>query len=402
MNPWHTAYIRKSYNSSQEKLCGLLTQNDDQEPFGSRIYRCIVKWNSEVAIKIGRKYDALDLTIHEVPNGYSVTIKDKDTSDKFHKMLSGVEKYNKKTKDISDLIDFSLSGKPLVEKQEELSLSNTIDKFQDIRHIFNLPTVKSKGAYQGQDVNEINFGEYQLFKNLNERRAALSSAVIIDLDIGGHVQVRWEDIKEKLLERHFKEVADSPTRRGQFRRYLDDMTQDKVEIFFPHNVYPFGVLGYQNEELICLASGGLSGRVGNTLEGITRIMYDFFGCDDAIVLDEGYDTFQIVNPQIDDNYQFTNEEILGKILSFTKQLLEVENEKSIELNSAYQFTGDMRQWPLNKDLMQEIDSDYKISGEQNFEDILAVRPHRTQMRSVLIFAQKTGKANDDTHIIANK
>lgn len=282
-----------------------------------------------------------------------------------------------------------MSGKPLVEKREELSLSNAIDKFQDIRHIFNLPTVKSKGAYQGQEVKEINFGEYQLFRNLNERRAALSSAVIIDLNIGDHVQVEWEALKKKLLERHFKEVTDSPTRRGQFRRYHDDITQDKVEIFFPHNVYPFGVLGSHNDELICLASGGLSGRVGNTLEGITRIMFDFFGCDDAIVLDEGYDSFQIVNPKINEkNYKYTNDEILEKILTFTKQLADSENEKSIQSNQGYKFPGGMKEWPLNQPLMQEIEEDYQKTGVHNFEDILAVTPHRTQMRSIIIFAQK--------------
>ena len=96
MNPWHTAYIRKSYLTNQEKLCGLMTQNDYQEPFGSRIYRCIIKWNSDVANRIGRRYDTLDLTIHNVPNGYSITINDPNTRETFHELLSNFKRYNKK------------------------------------------------------------------------------------------------------------------------------------------------------------------------------------------------------------------------------------------------------------------------------------------------------------------
>lgn len=389
MNPWHVAYFRKSYLTDQEKFCGLITESDEQEPFGSRIYRSIVKWNSEIVNAIGRRYDSLDLTINKVANGYSVSIKDSTRMDEFHSIFSDFKQYNQKTRDISKLIDFALSGKPIVEKQVELSLSNAIDKFQDIRHIFNLPTVKATGSYQGHEVKSINFGEYQLFKNLNERRAALSSAVIIDLNIGNHVRVEWDDLEKKLVNRHFKEVKDSPNKRGQFRRYQDDITQEKVEIFFPYNVYPFGVLGIHLDDLICLASGGLSGRVGTTLEGITRIMFDFFGCNDALVLDEGFDTFQIVNPKKSSGkYCYNNDEILKKILAFTKELVDVENEKSCETTSNYRFHGGMRNWPLNVPLMEEIEQDSKNGMDKDYLDVLAVKPLRTQIRSIIIFAKK--------------
>lgn len=395
MNPWHVAYIRKSYVTEQDNLCGLLTENDEQEPLGSRIYRCIVKWNSDITAKVGTKYSSLDLTFHKVAQGRHQVIIKGTESEEYHKLLSKFRQYNKSTKDISALIDFALSGKPVVEKQEELSLSNAIDKFQDIRHIFNLPTVDSRGSFQGKPVDTINFGEFQLFKNLNERRAALSSAVIIDLNIGDHVQVNWDDLRNTLKSKHFKEVSDSPNRRGQFRRYQDDITQDKVEIFFPHNVYPFGVLGIQSDGLICLASGGLSGRVGNTLEGITRIMYDFFGCDDAMVLDEGFDTFQIINPQTSpEQYKYTNDEILKKILAFTKNLSDSEHEKSLETSSDnnYCYTGGMKQWPLNLPLVKEIDEDVIKGVDENYDDVLSVKPHRTQMRSVIIFAKKVSSS----------
>ncbi len=393
MNPWHTAYIRKSYLWEQEKLCGLMTENDDREPITSRIYRCVVKWKSDVASKIGSAYDTLDLRFAKVARGcYTVTINDTARGREFHRRLSVFEQYSKKTMDISSLIDFSLSGKPLVEDQVELSLSNAIDRFQDIRHVFNLPEVKSKAANQREDVPKINFGEYQLFKNLNERRAALSSAVIIDLNIGDRVEVTWEDVRARLLDRHFKEVTDSPMRRGQFRRYQDDINQDRVEIFFPHNVYPFGVLGTHEHGLTYLASGGLSGRVGNTLEGITRIMYDFFGCDDAMVLDEGLDTFQIVNPEMDSGeYKYTNREILKKVLSFTKKLTDIEHQRSLDSSADYYYAGGMKKWPLNTPLVEEIEKDFAEGADDDHDEILNVEPQRTQVRSVLILAAKQNR-----------
>src|SRR5262249_2167782 len=154
---------------------------------------------------------------------------------------------------------------------EELSLPNAIDRFQDIRHVFNVPQVTARGTYRGNAVNEVNFGEFQLYQYLNERRAALSSAIIVDLTIKDSVVVEWEELRRRLEERHFKLVVESPTRRGQFRLYPGDTARSRVEIYFPHNVYPFGVIGTHAKEMYWLASGGLSGRVGNTLEGIARI-----------------------------------------------------------------------------------------------------------------------------------
>lgn len=388
MNPWHVAYLGNSHIPNQNRtLCGLLTQNDHQEPIGSRIYRCIVKWNSGLTPAPAKPYQAVDLTFHEVPSGYAVTIKNASGDSALTSWLSSHPSYNSTTGDVAPLLEFALSGKPVVEKADELSLSNAIDRFQDIRHVFNLPTVKARGLYRGENVPEINFGEYQLFQNLNERRAALSSAVIIDLRIGDFVTVEWEDLRAKLLERHYKETRDSPTRRGFFRRYSDDITRDKVEIFFPHNVYPFGVLGIHADAIVCLASGGLSGRVGNTLEGITRIMFDFFGCEDALVLDEGYDTFQLINPPVDGgSYLYDNETLARKVLGFTKQMSDKEHNDSMKTVSAYHFKGGLQSWPLNKSLWEEINQDVTKIGTEDFSDIMAVSPNRAQMRSVVIFA----------------
>ncbi len=40
------------------------------------------------------------------------------------------------------------------------------------------------------------------------------------------------------------------------------------------------------------------------IEGITQIMYDFFGCTDAMVLDEGFDVFSVTNPNVGDGYRY--------------------------------------------------------------------------------------------------
>jgi len=387
MNPWHVAYLGESHLPNQQGiLCGLLTDQDPQEPIGSRVYRCFVKWKPSIRPRPPSAYEWLDLAFHRIPNGYAAHITDHSTLERLEEWLASQSQYNQITKNISPLIEFALSGKPIVERGSELSLSNAIDRFQDIRHVFNLPTVKARGSFESEPVDYINFGEYQLFKHLNERRAALSSAVIVDLRIENHVSVDWDDLRNTLRHRHFKEVADSPSQRGFFRKYVDDVSNDKVEIFFPHNVYPFGVFGSHEDSIVCLASGGLSGRVGNTLEGITRIMFDFFGCYDAMVLDEGFDTFQVVNHNADGSAVHSNLTLLRKLLNFTCNLMTREHADSQSFANTYSFGKGLKTWPLNTPLAQELDGDATRLGTEDESDVMAVAPHRSQMRSVLIVA----------------
>jgi hypothetical protein len=139
------------------------------------------------------------------------------------------------------------------------------------------------------------------------------------------------------------------------------------------------------KEIVCLSSGGLSGGIGNTLEGITRVMFDYFGCDDAMVLDEGLDTFQMINPERKGGgYAYTNEQLLEKILTFTKGIVDEEHERSMK--EPYKLEGGMKEWPLNKELLDQIDQDSRSLKQSDYSDVLIVRPHRSQMRSVLILA----------------
>jgi hypothetical protein len=401
MNPWHVAYLGNSHIPNQDgALCALLTENEPQEPVGSRIYRSLIKWADPAAAARKVRYECLKLQINETTRGHAVKISDPDLAGRYDMHLANVGAYNHKTKDLAPLIEFTLSGKPLVEDGVELSLSNVIDRFEDIRHIFNLPTVPARGFFRNQEVQQLNFAEYQLFANLNERRAALFSPVIVDLDIDGRVAVRWQDAAEVLRKRHFKMTPDSPSRRGEFRLYSDQSDHDKVEIFLPHNVYPFGVIGLQESSspdaggsVVCLSSGGLSGRVGNTLEGIARIMFDFFGCIDAMVLDEGYDVFFMANPTLDGGgYKYNNTEILKKVLAFTKKRVDHDHKESLKVSQSYATPGGMKEFPLNKELLDEIENDSKMLGLAEYDDVMLVEPQRSQMRSVLIFAARTPSA----------
>jgi hypothetical protein len=401
MNPWHIAYIGKSHLPDQDReLCALMTAGDPyQEPFSSRIYRCLVKWGDEAMQARQVRYECLNLRIEGIRGGYALKINEPDIADRYNSWFTNLPGYNSSTRNIAPLVEFALSGKPVVENGIELSLVNAIDRFEDVRHVFNLPEVKATGFYMKQEVERLNFGEYLLYKYSNVRRAALSAPVIIDLNIEGRVLVTWEDAENALRKRHFSTTKESPTRRGQFRRYTDQADRDKVEIFFPHNVYPFGVIGVQTAHdkegspgnIVCLSSGGLSGRVGNTLEGIARIMFDFFGCVDAMVLDEGLDVFFLANPRLDDDsYKYSNEEILQKILVFTKRRIDEDHKGSLRTSASYSYKGGLKEWPLNRDLLQEVETDYKpLEGrEVDYSDVLFVEPQRSQMRSVVIFAAK--------------
>jgi hypothetical protein len=388
MNFWHIAFLNRD---GVVNLCGLRTQGDPQEPIARRIYRCLVKWLPAAAQVRGIAYEFLDVVFEALPDErWMVKLGHPEMAEGSDAWLSSVPGYDAKVRDIGPFIEFALSGKPIVENGVEITLANAIDRFEDVRHVFNLPMVKAIGHYNGYNVGSINFGEFQLYRNVNERRAALTSPVVIGLKIDGYVTTKWEQVRETLRKRHYRETSESPTRRGQFRRYSDD----SVEIFFPHNVYPFGVLGLRPSEsdpdhgrdIVGLSSGGLSGRVGNTLEGTTQIMFDFFGCTDAIVLDEGYDVFALANPERNGIFAYSNDEILAKVLAFTRQRVDADAADAAKSAEQYPLGAELRKWPLNESLMAELDDDFSKAGHVDHSDVVIVPPNRSQMRSVLILA----------------
>jgi hypothetical protein len=383
MNPWHVALARTAKGSY---FCRLDTVGDPEsirERVHERTYRCLVKWSSATRRP---RHEFIDLKFHDNDDGtYAAEIVDTDWNDHGEKL--GQQPVDRR--DIMPHLEFALSGKQLIRQGHDIALANVIDQFQDVRHIFNLPEVPAYGAKGKVPVNKINFGEYVLFNDLNARRGALTSPILVDLEVPGlNVHVDWDTLDHYLKLKHFRPVPHSPTQRGEYRRYSDT----QVEIFFPHNVYPFGVLGGSDETLVCLSAGGLSGRVGTTLEGSTRIMYDFFGCRDAIVLDEGYDTFHFVNPVVGGAHQLDNQDFLKQAASFTLWRARLDAEEYRRGATGYPLGDDMTAWPLNKAIFEALNEFCQANGvaprPPQQLDIVAVEARRCQVRAVLIFAVK--------------
>ena len=406
MNPWHVALV---HQRGRPELCFLKSEHRDGivEPLSERRYRCLVTWKPQ---KGPCSYEFIDLQFSEIGEGYSAHIVDELYLSAYGKDIKalGIDHRN-----IAPHIDFALSGKPIVERGTDLSMANAVDRFQDVRHIFNVPDVAASGAIGAHPIDKINFGEHVLYTDLNARRAALNSAILVDLKVK-NTEVDWEELRKFLVsKKHYREVKESPTRRGEFRRY----SADTVEIFYPHNVYPFGVLGGTRGELVCLSSGGLSGRVGNTLEGITRVAYDFFGCQDAMVLDEGFDTFHLVNPVVDPDGEnkalaLDNDALLKQAAAFTKWRARLDHQESIKRHKDHPDVPTQAEvyhkamvtdggaprfenWPLNQRVFEELDKYCKENGVDPAPprelQAFAVPPLRSQMRAVVIFAVRNGQ-----------
>ena len=108
-----------------------------------------------------------------------------------------------------------------------------------------------------------------------------------------------------------------------------------------------------------------------------------------MVLDEGFDTFQVINPPIDaDSFRYDNARLARKILSFTKDVIDRDHERSIVSASSYKYGGGLKNWPLNEPLCNEIANDSADIGYEDYSDIMAVAPNRAQMRSVIIIAHR--------------
>lgn len=395
MNPWHIAYLgRSSYiDALHNTVCGILINDEYTEPIEKRVYRCLVKWNEDAVKQIGRQYEFLDLRFINL-NPIVILINAPELAQEYENCLKGLPDYNEDLKNISPFLEFALAGKEIIQKGHQVPLVTAIDKFQDVRHIFKLPhQVRCSGNFRGQTIQQINLGEYQLYGDLNARRAALNGPIIIETDLnqaGGFFRINLDELQEDLNHKNFKLVSESPSRVGDYYLHSDDKI---VEIYFPKNVYPFGILGMHNNEIICLSSSGLSGRIGNTLEGITRIMIDGFNSEEAIVLDEGFDVFQLVNPTVSDennsSFRYTNEQLLDKILAFTYGQIQNEKTESLKnpINGGH-LGGNMTQWPLNLDLLGQVEETWhsKKLSRLDYSDIFPVRPGRSQIRSILIFA----------------
>ena len=119
-------------------------------------------------------------------------------------------------------------------------------------------------------------------------------------------------------------------------------------------------------------------------------MSDGFSAEEAMVLDEGFDVFQMINPMKDDHaFTYTNGELLDRVLAFTydQMLLDTAASTRNPVNGLA-LGGDMRQWPLNQNLLNQVANNYQVRGLAglNYTDIFPVRLSRSQIRSILIVA----------------
>jgi hypothetical protein len=380
MNYWHVAYCAEPALNPHPVFCHLNTVEDHPsiEAYQDRTYRCLVKWKD-----VGRRPHVEFQHVRFLPagTGAGVTVHLVDNDDH----------------DVTDEIAFAMAGKTIIENRVELPLEAIIDRFDDVRHVFTLPETPARGFLQGQQISTAILGEYNLFNYINERRATLHAPVVIPLQPKDTLKFDWELVQKTLIEKHFRPTAhgsEIPTLRGQFRKYPGQSGHSEcVEVFFPRNVYPFGVIGMRTglaegsaPEIIGFSSGGLSGRIGNTLEGVTRVVYDFLACGEAMIVDEGLDVFQLVNPSIGDGEnRFGNEEILATVARQTGALIADEDRDCAE-----RFPGGvrLRDLPLNSDIFQNVErSPFKQSAPSP-EELFPVLPQRSQMRAVIIFAKR--------------
>ncbi|GBL10588.1 hypothetical protein [Microcystis aeruginosa] len=394
MNPWHLAYLGPNYyiKSLQNQLCGMFLPGDSQEPIDHRIYRCLVKWRDDMATHLGHRYEFLDLKFIMAGGANIIQINDPRVAD-YDAFLRTLPGYDANLQNIAPFLEFALGGKTIIQQGDVVPLFTAIDRFQDVRHIFCLPyQVPCAGHFRGQVINTINLGEYQLYGDLNARRAALNGPIIVEtqlISLGSFLRINLADaaVAKELNKQHFKPVGVSPRRAGEYFPYPGG---DTVEIYFPKSIYPFGILGMSGQKIICFASSGLSAKIGNTLEGITLIMSDGFGAEEAMVLDEGCDVFQMINPKKKDDHAFTytNEELLDRVLAFTHDQMLLDTAESVKYPvNGPALGGDMRQWPLNQNLLNQVENDYgAIPAGLDYTDIFPVSLGRSQIRSILIVA----------------
>jgi hypothetical protein len=203
MNPWHVAYIGASPLPMPRGLCALLTPGTtNTEPYSFRIYRCLVKWTDAFAkVRGGSQYEMLDLNITDAGNGsYAIRIQDASAAEACETSLGQMPGFNPDTKDVAPFIEFAVCGKPIIEKGVELPLVNAIDRFDDVRHIFNLiakswklPTGSTLPRFEAED-NYLRYGRGRTPNEARRDRTGTSPVVLGSTVGGGEAEAVGADI----------------------------------------------------------------------------------------------------------------------------------------------------------------------------------------------------------------
>jgi len=304
------------------------------------------------------------------------------------------------SKDVSDDVQLIISGKHIVQDNQLLPAYRFVERFQDVRHIFKTPLVDIQPIQRfGTTIKDLWFGEYVLYSEINNRRAALAGPIDVPLmavnpGLSIAVPIAWSELRRALSSypNYYREVNRAPESVGEWREHPEKA--DIIEIFFKRNVYSFSSIGLKvkdetNKDAIIVGhvSGGFSGRVGTSVEAVAENMIGHGYCSDAMIMDEGFDVFQLINSESENGgYQFTNEEILRAAAALTADLIRRSKTQNDVRNS--NKVGN-----LNDNILDELDQCLKNSPDQD-EDLrranilFPVKPLRTQIRSILIFAKK--------------
>lgn len=389
MNPWHLAVIKDKLvdNIPQFPHLGLQYDRDFMEPYVDRDYFCLVKHKGgETAFKVIRfaqNNDNLDDPVAYI-DGKSVD---------------------------PNSIELLFSGKPIVQNDIILPLYTVIDKYQDIRHIFATPRImfKEPKAVKGKSVRFISFGEHYLFDSdpvtaLNRRRQALTSSLMIPIsEIPGLPTIDkqaelFKDIKKQWLEDDNIEVFSPPREPGQYRFVKREDRVEYIDIYFRRNVFPFSAIGIKRRKdkciLVCLASHGKQFMIGDTVETMAEKMYHYGGCSDAMIMDEGFDVFQMVNMKAKGesfDLPYSNTEVLEIVAQSMRDLIDKDYEEQKKLG---QQNMSIKKIECNKDFIKEIDKNLSSSGKKadelrvKYRELFTVEPHRPQLRAILILALK--------------
>jgi hypothetical protein len=246
--------------------------------------------------------------------------------------------------DLTDVIEFAVSGKQVVRNGEPMDLREISGQFDDMRHLFRLAELppgryfapynppgepqrskwtpwpfKGPGGTWPEGTWRPWFGDCQLLEEEVTRERAFMGPVLLDCDYKAMGADREIALKALEDERSgYERVARPPDRPGQFRPHPTNPRL--IEVWLMENVYPFTfiALGEQREQMtetrivtpsnvvMLFASGGLSGRQGLTLReavGVLRSQVEFkkegvvYNVCNALLIDQGLDVFHFVDDE---------------------------------------------------------------------------------------------------------
>lgn len=361
-------------------------------------------------------------------NQYTALVLHKDGLIKFHDVTFAhrnnglpIIRFDGNDVDMSEDIRLLLVAKPIVRDNIILPLQTTINMFQDIRHIFACVRcpLQQITMIHGKNTESIIFGEKDLYNDLNKRRQALSSALQINLEVTPGVNIDPKMLT-MVLKKEGYSIAEglTPDRPGLFKMHTEPTgTDEKVDIYFKRNYYPFSAMGLKHSidgnptnTIVCLCSTGQQFRIGDTVEGIAHKMAEYGNCSDALIMDEGFDVFQLANIDTHSNLKFENDEILKITAQHMHDLLTEDDNKAIEKLAKNEPYKPLRKIAGNHQMIEDIENQMQNANHEDLKkkinELYPVAPQRFQTRAIIIFAVKKPssevKSSDKTNITDKK